>query len=77
MLDLGVEGLILAGTGFGGVHKAWLASLQQAEVKGVAVVRASRTGAGVVQGDAMDDGFIVCHQAPFLPLGHGLLCSSH
>ncbi len=56
LLDLGVEGLILAGTGFGGVHKAWLAALQQAEVKGVAVVRASRTGAGVVQGDAMDDG---------------------
>ncbi len=56
LLDLGVEGLILAGTGFGGVHLAWMGALNQAEVKGTALVRASRTGAGVIQGNFVGDG---------------------
>ncbi len=42
----GVEGLILAGTGSGGIYQAWLEPLKQAHTQGVALVRASRTGAG-------------------------------
>jgi len=56
LLDAGVEGFILAGTGFGGVHQAWIGALKQAEVKGAALVRTSRTGAGAVQSDFTDDG---------------------
>ena len=56
LIDSGVEGLILAGTGFGGIHQAWIGALQQADVKGTALVRTSRTGAGAVHGDVVEDG---------------------
>lgn len=44
----GVKGIILNGVGDGNTTDAALAALEQAAKKGVAVVRCSRTGAGVV-----------------------------
>lgn len=43
-----IEGLVLAGTGMGSVHQSWIMTLQKACEQGVALVRASRTGAGLV-----------------------------
>ena len=48
LLNTGVQGLILAGTGFGGVHQSWVKPLQEAQNAGIALVRASRVGAGAV-----------------------------
>jgi L-asparaginase len=45
-LNSGVQGLVLAGTGIGGFHDAWLAPLEEARAQGIALVRTSRTGAG-------------------------------
>ena len=47
-----VQGLVLAGTGLGGLHQAWSEPLKRAAAKGLALVRTSRTGAGMVMGDA-------------------------
>jgi L-asparaginase len=44
----GVKGIILAGVGDGNSTDAGIAALEKAAKKGVAVVRCSRTGAGVV-----------------------------
>src|SRR5262245_35217247 len=44
----GVKGIILAGVGDGNSTDAAIAALEKAAKKGVAVVRCSRTGAGVV-----------------------------
>jgi L-asparaginase len=44
----GVKGIVLAGVGDGNTTDAALAALEKAAKKGVAVVRCSRTGAGVV-----------------------------
>lgn len=44
----GVKGIVLAGVGDGNTTDAALAALQEAAKKGVAVVRSTRTGAGVV-----------------------------
>ena len=56
LLDLltnaSVDGLVLAGTGLGGLHQAWSTSLKQAADKGIALVKTSRTGAGGLGGDA-------------------------
>jgi L-asparaginase len=41
-----VQGLILAGSGHGGFHDAWIEPLNQAMTRGVALVRTTRTGAG-------------------------------
>ena len=43
-----IHGLVIAGTGAGGIHDAWQAPLHSLEKKGIAIVRASRTGAGSV-----------------------------
>jgi L-asparaginase len=43
-----IQGLVLAGTGMGGVHSAWHKPLQAIAEKGVAIVKASRVGAGDV-----------------------------
>lgn len=52
----GVAGLVYAGTGDGTIHQAVLASLVAARTAGIAIVRASRTGAGrVAAGAAVDD----------------------
>jgi L-asparaginase len=44
----GVKGIVLAGVGDGNSTDAALAALEKAAKKGVAVVRCSRTGSGVV-----------------------------
>ncbi|QWD62459.1 asparaginase [Polynucleobacter sp. MWH-UH25E] len=41
-----VEGLVLAGTGMGNLHEQWLKPLSNASKQGIAIVRASRSGAG-------------------------------
>ncbi len=41
-----VKGLVLAGTGTGGLHDAWRDSLVAAVKHGIALVRTTRTGAG-------------------------------
>ena len=50
-LGTGVQGLVVAGTGMGGFHSAWAAGLHSAALQGIAVVRCSRAGAGVVSTD--------------------------
>lgn len=44
-----VSGLVIAGTGQGGFNSAWQESVEQAIAAGIAVVRATRTGAGIVR----------------------------
>ena len=51
----GIEGLVLAGTGFGGLHQAWNEPLKRAAGSGMALVTTSRTGAGLVL-DSSSDG---------------------
>ena len=48
LVGQGVKGIILAGVGDGNSTDAAIAALEQAAKKGVAVVRCSRTGSGVV-----------------------------
>ena len=43
-----IQGLVIAGTGMGGVHAAWLKPLHALAEKGVAIAKASRVGAGHV-----------------------------
>lgn len=49
--DTAVEGLILAGTGMGGIHEAWEEPLEKARQKGIALVRTTRTGGGYTYRD--------------------------
>jgi L-asparaginase len=46
-----VKGLVLAGSGMGGFHDAWLEPLKLAVSKEIALVRTSRTGAGSTMPD--------------------------
>lgn len=48
MVEKGVKGIVLAGVGDGNTTDAALAALERAAKKGVAVVRCSRTGSGLV-----------------------------
>jgi len=48
-LNQPIQGLVIAGTGMGGVHSAWRKPLDALAEKGVAIVKASRVGAGHVQ----------------------------
>src|SRR5688572_8520473 len=48
LVGQGVKGIVLAGVGDGNTTDAALAALEKAAKKGVAVVRCSRTGSGVV-----------------------------
>jgi L-asparaginase len=48
LVGLGVKGIILDGVGDGNTTDAALAALEKAAKKGVAVVRCSRTGSGIV-----------------------------
>jgi L-asparaginase len=48
LVEKGVKGIVLAGVGDGNTTDAALAALEKAAKKGVAVVRCSRTGSGVV-----------------------------
>jgi L-asparaginase len=52
LTNSGVDGLVLAGTGLGGLHQAWSNPLKQASDRGVALVKTSRTGAGALGGDS-------------------------
>ena len=45
---MGVKGIVLAGVGDGNSTDAAVAALEKAAKKGIAVVRCSRTGSGVV-----------------------------
>jgi L-asparaginase len=47
-LNQPIQGLVIAGTGMGGVHTAWLKPLNALVEKGVAIAKASRVGAGHV-----------------------------
>jgi len=62
----GVKGIVLAGVGDGNTTDAALAALQDAAKKGVAVVRSTRTGSGIVDRnvEVNDDkmGFIAAHE---------------
>jgi L-asparaginase len=48
LVQSGVKGIVLAGVGDGNTTDAALAALQDAAKKGVAVVRSTRTGSGIV-----------------------------
>jgi L-asparaginase len=48
MANNGVKGIVLAGVGDGNTTDAAMAALQEAAKKGVAVVRSTRTGSGIV-----------------------------
>jgi L-asparaginase len=48
LVEKGLKGIVLAGVGDGNSTDAAIAALEKAAKKGVAVVRCSRTGAGVV-----------------------------
>lgn len=48
LVDQGVKGIVLAGVGDGNTTDAALAALERAAKKGLAVVRSSRTGSGIV-----------------------------
>jgi L-asparaginase len=50
-VDSLVKGLVLAGSGMGGFHDAWQAPLTLAVSKGIALVRTTRTGAGITYPD--------------------------
>jgi len=50
-LNSKVKGLVLAGSGMGGLHDAWQNSLISAVKQGVALVRTTRTGAGLTLTD--------------------------
>lgn len=50
-LKSGVKGLVVAGTGNGGIHGAWVKPLNEAISLGIALVRANRTGAGLTPPD--------------------------
>ncbi len=45
-LDSKVQGLVIAGTGNGGIHADWLAPLRDLLAHGIAIARTNRTGAG-------------------------------
>ena len=55
-----VQGLVLAGTGMGNLHAQWLKPLSNALKEGVAIVRASRPGAGEVLPNIPDKDFEGC-----------------
>jgi len=48
LVNSGVQGLVLAGTGLGGFHQSWEEPLEHAQAKGIALIKTSRTGAGVI-----------------------------
>lgn len=48
LVAAGVRGLVIAGTGNGSVHEAWMPALERAQQSGVAVALASRCAGGPV-----------------------------
>jgi len=55
-----VKGLVLAGTGVGSLHDAWRDALAAAVKHGIALVRTSRTGAGVTKPDLPEKDIAGC-----------------
>ena len=62
-LSTKVNGLVLAGTGMGGFHEAWKPPLNEAVSRGIALVRTSRTGGGLVQADIPEKDLSGCRAA--------------
>ena len=62
-LESKVQGLVLAGTGMGSLHEHWLEPLSKASKQGVAIVRASRPGAGQVLPNIPEKDFAGCMAA--------------
>ena len=54
LVDAQVRGLVVAATGNGTVHQAWVPALARAEAQGVAVVRSSRCAQGALVGAGAD-----------------------
>ena len=54
LVDAGVKGLVVAGTGNGTVHAAWVAALKEAQSHGVAVWLTSRCMEGELLGQSFD-----------------------
>ena len=50
LVDAGVHGLVVAGTGNGTVHRAWLSALAEAQAQGVAVRLTTRCAQGQIVG---------------------------
>ena len=59
-LGSGVQGLVLAGSGIGGFHDAWLSPLAEAASQGIALVRTSRTGSGSTYPDIPEKDPVGC-----------------
>jgi L-asparaginase len=59
-LESKVQGLVLAGTGMGNLHEKWLKPLSHASKQGIAIVRASRSGAGLVLPNIPEKDFEDC-----------------
>ena len=60
LVAAGVRGLVVAGTGNGTVHAAWLPALQRARAAGVPIVRTTRCVEGrIVQAPGQDDAEVV------------------
>ena len=55
-----VKGLVLAGTGVGSLHDVWRDALAAAVKHGIALVRTSRTGAGVTKPDLPEKDIAGC-----------------
>jgi L-asparaginase len=62
-LGAGVSGLVIAGTGQGGFNSAWQESIDKAIAAGVAIVRATRTGAGSVRPNIPENDPVGCMAA--------------
>jgi len=62
-INAGVSGLVIAGTGQGGFNSVWQESVDQAIAAGIAVVRATRTGAGIVRPNIPDKDPVGCMAA--------------
>ncbi len=59
----GISGLVLAGTGMGGLHEAWKTPLVEVASKGIALIRTSRTGSGITDSDTPEKDLSGCMAA--------------
>jgi L-asparaginase len=59
-LSSAVQGLVIAGSGQGGIHDAWTKPLEQAISQGIALVRTTRTGAGATVGNIPEQDLTGC-----------------
>ena len=59
-LSPGVEGLVISGTGQGGFSNVWKEPLDKAIADGIALVRSTRAGAGIVRPDLPEKDTVGC-----------------